>query len=134
MGRMAMTDVVVLYTTWPDGETAEAAGRAAVETGLAACGNVLAPMRSTYRWEGRIETATETPALFKTRADLAARLRDWITERHPYDTPAILAFTAGPASLPAYLAWVAAEARGDDAAEPPQPSGSAAAMTGAKPS
>lgn len=117
-----MTDAIVLYTTWPDRETAAAAARAAVEAGLAACVNLLAPMQSVYRWQGRIETAAETPALFKTSGETAARLREWIAARHPYETPAILSFTPGPASLPAYLAWVAAETRA--AAEPPQRSAS----------
>ena len=46
-----MDELLILYTTWPDAETAEACGRAAVEEKLAACANVLAPMRSIYRWE-----------------------------------------------------------------------------------
>ena len=40
----AMDEAMILYTTWPDAETAQAAGAAAVETGLAACVNVFAPM------------------------------------------------------------------------------------------
>ena len=41
-----MNDAVILYTTWPDAETAQAFGRFAVEAKLAACANVLAPMIS----------------------------------------------------------------------------------------
>ena len=66
-----MQDVVLIYTTWPDAETADAAAVEAVERRLAACANRLAPIRSTYRWEGRVEQADETPVLFKTAASTA---------------------------------------------------------------
>jgi periplasmic divalent cation tolerance protein len=104
-----MEDVTLLYTTWPDAETACAAAEAAVAARLAACVNILAPMTSVYRWEGRIETATETPALFKTAASRADALRALLLARHPYALPAMVALAAGPHSHPAYLDWVAAE-------------------------
>ena len=44
-----MADNRVLYTTWPDAETAEQAGAEAVAERLAACANIFAPIRSVYR-------------------------------------------------------------------------------------
>jgi periplasmic divalent cation tolerance protein len=98
----------LLYTTWPDAETARAAARDAVEGGHAACVNVFAPHLAFYRWQGAIEEAEEVAALFKCAADRATALRDWIAERHPYDLPAIVALEAGAASSSAYLAWIGA--------------------------
>ena len=103
-------DVVLLYTTWPDAETASSCARAAVEARLAACVHVAAPMTSTYRWRGVVETADEVPALFKTTARRAAELRTLILTRHPYELPAITALPVdAEASHAPFLAWVAAE-------------------------
>jgi periplasmic divalent cation tolerance protein len=103
-----LSGVALLYTTWPDAETARAAAREAVDGGRAACVNVFAPHLAVYRWDGATEEAQEVAALFKCAAERAGDLRDWITARHPYELPAIVALEAGAASSPAYLAWIAA--------------------------
>lgn len=105
-----MSEVVILYTTWPDAETAQACGAAAVEARLAACVNILAPMRSIYRWQGKVEQAQETPMLLKTTLARAEALKDFIAARHPYDTPAILPLTvADTGAAQPFLDWVRAE-------------------------
>jgi periplasmic divalent cation tolerance protein len=105
-----MAELMLLYTTWPDAETAEACGRAAVEAGLAACANILAPMRSIYRWQGVLEVAIETPMLLKTSQGAAARLRDFVLERHPDETPCVIALgTDAARSNSAYLHWARGE-------------------------
>jgi len=105
-----MSEIVLVYTTWPDARTAEAAGLAAVSERLAACANVLAPMRSVYWWKGAVEGSEETPMLLKTTRAQAARLRDFLIARHPYDLPAVVALDiASDASHAAFLNWVAAE-------------------------
>jgi periplasmic divalent cation tolerance protein len=105
-----MDDAVILYTTWPDAETAQAFGRAAVEAKLAACANVLAPMVSIYRWQGAVEQTAETPMLLKTTAAAADRLRDLILARHPYETPCVVALAVREAgSNPAFLRWIGEE-------------------------
>jgi len=52
---------VLVYTTYPSLVEAERAGRNLVESGLAACVNILPGMVSIYRWQGRIERADEVP-------------------------------------------------------------------------
>jgi len=105
-----MDEVVFLYTTWPDAETAEAAAVDAVEQRLAACANLMAPMPSVYRWEGKIERTEEIPVIFKTTARVAAELSRRLVQRHPYDTPAIAALpVAMDGSNPGFLAWIGAE-------------------------
>ncbi len=112
-----MPETVILYTTWPDAEKAEAVAAEAVAERLAACANLLGPMTSIYRWEGAIERTRETPMILKTTAEQAAALRDFLRERHPYEVPCILAIrTDGALSDLDYLGWVASETLGQDVA------------------
>ena len=105
-----MDELVILYTTWPDAETAEACGRAAVEEKLAACANLLAPMRSIYRWQDKIQVETETPMLLKTTSAAAGRLGELILRYSPYETPCILSLPTDAQNCnPKYLAWANAE-------------------------
>ena len=105
-----MDELVILYTTWPDAETAEACGRAAVEEKLAACANLLAPMRSIYRWEGEIQVEPETPMLLKTTVAAAERLKALILRYSPYDIACILAVAVDSEHCnPQYAEWVRAQ-------------------------
>ena len=103
-----MPDVVIVYTTWPDADTAEAVGAQAVADQLAACANIEAPMRSVYRWQGAVERSDEVAMTLKTTDEAAAALCAFILERHPYELPCILAWTVeAELSHGDYLDWVA---------------------------
>lgn len=100
-------EAAVLYTTWPDAESAAAAGRLLVQERLCACVNILAPLRSVYRWDGATLEAVEVPALFKTTAEGAARLKDRIVALHPYETACVVMIpVARQGSNDAFLAWI----------------------------
>ena len=102
------SEIVLVYTTWPDAQTAETAGAEAVAERLAACANVLAPMHSIYRWKGAVDRAQETPMLLKTTRALAGPLRDFLIGHHPYDLPAVVALdVVADASHGPFLDWVA---------------------------
>jgi periplasmic divalent cation tolerance protein len=98
--------VVVVLTNLPDSDSAFNLGRHLVEHGLAACANVLAPVRSVYRWQGRIEEANEVPLLIKTTDERYAALEQAIASLHPYEVPEIIALPV-ESGLAAYLEWVA---------------------------
>jgi len=103
-----VTDIVTVYATFPDLAEAERIARLLVEERLAACANILGPCRSIYRWQGRIEEASETAVLFKARAADRAILIARLAELHPYEVPAAVAWPIAEA-LPAYARWVADE-------------------------
>lgn len=104
---MPTDEAIFLYTTWPDADTARAAGRAAVEQGLAACANLFAPVESIYRWKGSVETAAETPMTLKTTAGRAGALRDLIASLHAYELPCVIGLPVdAAASSPEFLAWI----------------------------
>jgi periplasmic divalent cation tolerance protein len=112
-GRLArirepdMADIRVLYTTWPDAETAEQAGAEAVAERLAACVNIFAPIRSVYRWKGAVERAGEVPMTLKTTAEASEALCAFHASRHPYETPCIIALPAlREGSHGEFLAWI----------------------------
>jgi periplasmic divalent cation tolerance protein len=99
--------VTSVYAVFGTEEEATRIGRAMVEQRLAACVNILGPVRSIYRWQGKIEDAAEVAALFKTRRDGADRLIAAIVEAHSYDVPAVVTWPID--KLPAAFAeWVEA--------------------------
>jgi periplasmic divalent cation tolerance protein len=107
---MAMSDCefVVVYSTFPDAASAERVAEALVRERLAACVNVHAPTTSVYRWQGKIETATEVGVFIKTRRALVERAIAAAKPLHPYEVPCFLALPAigGDAD---YLDWLRAE-------------------------
>ena len=100
-----MTDIVFIYVTHPDLDAALALGRKLVEEGLAACANTLPGMRSVYRWEGRIEEASEVVMILKTRADLVAGVQALVKAEHPYECPCVVTLPVAGGD-PGYLAWI----------------------------
>lgn len=100
-----MDPVVVAVATHPDEEGAGRLAAALVEERLAACVQVLPGLRSTYRWEGAVETATEVRLEIKTTGSRVAALRERLVELHPYDVPELVVLEAA-GGLPAYLDWV----------------------------
>lgn len=105
-------DYVLVLTTVPnDGEAATFA-RTLVEERLAACVNVVGPIRSIYRWEGAVEDAREWLLVAKARAADVAVLEARVRALHSYDVPEVLALpVVGGAE--AYLAWLDAATRRD---------------------
>lgn len=103
-----MSEVLLVISNTPDRATAERIAEALVASHAAACVNVLAEYSSTYRWEGRVEHATEVPLLIKTTADAYPRLEAELRKLHPYAVPEIIAIPIS-AGLPAYLDWVKTE-------------------------
>jgi periplasmic divalent cation tolerance protein len=80
-------------------------GRSAVEARLAACAQVTGPVVSSYWWEGDLERAEEWLLFLKLPAARYQELADFLTQRHSYDEPEIIA-TAIVAGSEAYLSWI----------------------------
>ncbi len=80
---------VTIYAVFATDEEAQRIGRAMVEEKLAACVNILGPVRSIYRWQGKIEESQEVAALFKSTDAAADRLIARIATLHSYDVPCV---------------------------------------------
>jgi periplasmic divalent cation tolerance protein len=99
------TDFVIVLTTFPFDRDADQFARTLVEEHLAACVNVLPPMRSTYLWQGVLEQAEERQVVMKTRANRVAALERRLRELHPYEVPEFLVLPILEGSRD-YLAWI----------------------------
>jgi periplasmic divalent cation tolerance protein len=97
--------VISVYAVFANPEEAERIGRLVVEERLAACINILGPVRSIYRWKGKVESADEVAAIFKTSNDSADRLIARIATLHSYDVPCIATWPIDKI-LASYAAWV----------------------------
>ena len=101
-------ETLLVFTHLPDAESARTLARNLLEQRVAACVNILAPCRSVYRWQGKVEDAEEVPLLIKTTTARYGALETAIREHHLYELPEIVAVPIA-CGLPGYLAWVAAE-------------------------
>ena len=97
--------VVSVYAIFASAEEAERIGRAVVEERLAACINILPPIRSIYRWKGAIEEANEVAAILKTTAASADALITRVAALHSYDVPCIVTWPIDKI-LGSYTEWV----------------------------
>jgi periplasmic divalent cation tolerance protein len=84
--------------------------RGAVEARLAACGQVAGPVASTYWWNDEIERSEEWFVFFRLPADRYAELAAFLTQRHSYDEPEIIALPIVTGSS-SFLSWVRDETR-----------------------
>jgi len=105
-----MSDVLVILCTFPDSGQARQIGTRLVEMQLAACVNLVPSIESIYRWQGKIETATEVLAIFKTTSAAFPAFEQCLTELHPYEVPEIIAIAPDKIAEP-YRKWVDAESR-----------------------
>ena len=105
---MTVADVTALacLCTCPDAATAARIAAALVDERLAACVNVLPGVESVYRWEGRVERASEVLLLIKSTRDRLQALTARVVELHPYELPELVAVDIA-GGLPGYLAWIA---------------------------
>ena len=99
--------VTSVYVVFANAEEAERIGRAVVEEKLAACVNILGPIRSIYRWKDAVETAEETAAILKTTTANADRLITRVAELHSYGVPCVVTWPIDKLLAP-YADWVEA--------------------------
>lgn len=100
-----MNDILIVFCTFPDIEKARETGTALVEAQLAACVNLIPAVESIYRWEGKVETAAEVLAVFKTTPEAWAQFELRLTELHPYEVPEIVALNPEQVAE-GYARWV----------------------------
>ena len=100
-----MTDKIVILSACDSEEQATRLARHLVELRLAACVNIVAGVRSVYRWKGAMEDTAEWVLVIKSRRDLFSSIRSEIAKIHSYEVPELLALPVVEGAEN-YLAWM----------------------------
>ena len=100
-----MESIRLVLCSFPDLETARQIGTLLVERQLAACVNLLPGAESIYRWQGKVESATEVVALIKTAKSLLPAIEAALAELHPYEVPETIAIRPDAVAEP-YRTWL----------------------------
>lgn len=97
--------MIFILVTCPSLDEAETIAGFVVERRLAACAHVMAPHRSVYRWQGKVERAEEINILIKTSAERFDDVRQAVLAMHSYEVPCIVSWPAAEGHGP-YMDWV----------------------------
>src|SRR5271165_692672 len=108
-----MANARIVVTTVGLLEKAEQLASTLVERRLAACVNIVGPIRSIYRWKGAVEREQEYLLVIKTTADRSAELEVVFAELHPYELSERIELSIEGGSA-AYLDWLSAQVVRDD--------------------
>jgi len=96
--------IIVLVTTATKQET-EKITQHLLDSKLIACGNIIGPICSIFRWSGKMEKVEEYLTVMKSRRDLFEKLVEAVKALHSYEVPEILALPIVEGSK-AYLDWL----------------------------
>lgn len=75
---------------------------------LSACTQIVGPITSVYRWEGKLEESKEWLCIIKTKMELYKSIEKAIKNIHPYKLPEIVATPIIEGSRE-YLGWIQKE-------------------------
>ncbi len=100
-----MPDPIVVFVTCGSEEEALKIANALVDAHLAACVNLIAPIRSIYRWEGKIWDEKEWLLIIKTQKQRFEALEKRVRSLHSYSVPEIISLPITEGSS-AYLNWI----------------------------
>lgn len=108
MAQPSSPRVVVALSTFPTPDKAAEIARTLVSERLAACVNLVGPVRSIYSWKGELCDDQETLAVIKTTRDRFDAMKTRLVGLHPYEVAEVIALPVEGGHAP-YLAWVAAQ-------------------------
>src|SRR6185312_16308953 len=100
-----MAEFLQVTTTTGTRDVAERIAVELVDRRLAACVQVSGPIRSTYRWQGKIESAEEWTCTAKSGREQMDGIREVLKRLHPYEVPELVATPIVDGSE-AYLKWL----------------------------
>ncbi|MFL6375761.1 MAG: divalent-cation tolerance protein CutA [Pyrinomonadaceae bacterium] len=102
---METEQMLIVLTTCPAVEAAEALAEQIVEARLAACVQILPQMTSVYVWEDAVQKEGEFLLLIKTLPEKWDELREFISANHSYEVPEVIAIESGQVS-DKYARWL----------------------------
>lgn len=102
---MDHSEYIQVVTTTATRQEAEQMAGMLIEERLAGCVQILGPITSIYRWQGKVETSEEWQCWAKSRGEHYDRIEQAIRRLHSYKAPEILAIPV-LAGSPGYLDWL----------------------------
>jgi len=103
-----MPEFIVVFVTCGSEEEALKIAHSLVEERLAACVNLVFPVRSIYRWEGKIWDEKEWILFIKTQKERFEELERKVKSLHSYSVPEIIGLPIVEGSS-SYLQWLLGE-------------------------
>ena len=98
-------EYIVVMTTTENAADAKRIADEVVSRHLAACVQIVGPIESVYRWQGKVENSEEYRCEIKTVSGHFNTIRKLINEIHPYDLPELIAIPITNIS-PSYAVWL----------------------------
>ncbi|MBC86251.1 MAG: divalent-cation tolerance protein CutA [Bdellovibrionaceae bacterium] len=105
-----MNELSLIYSTWPNTQTAENMASKLLEKKQIACANILPSMTSLYEWQGQIEKSAEVVMLIKTVTTNVESVKKMIVEDHEYECPCVVAWVLDSAHNE-FAQWVSEQTR-----------------------
>lgn len=99
---------VQVITTVSEKKDAERLAKYILDERLGSCVQIIGPLKSVYRWKGKIEKTLEWACLIKTRKTLYKKVETAIKKIHPYEVPEIIAIPIAEGSKD-YFKWLSDE-------------------------
>jgi periplasmic divalent cation tolerance protein len=109
-----MMHYVQVMTATDSEDEAVRLGRLITEGRLAACVQIVNPIRSLYWWEGKVQDEREWLLVIKTTRELFRELEGFIKANHSYEVPEIT-MTAIEGGSAEYLSWISEQTKRTDA-------------------
>lgn len=101
-------EINMIYITAGSKNEAVIIGKALINSGLAACVNIIENIYSMYMWDGKLQDDNETILIAKTTKERVPNLIEKVDSLHSYDCPCIVSLPVSDGN-PAFLKWVGDE-------------------------
>ena len=96
---------IAVHITTKDESEARKLANLLLEQRKAACVNIVPKISTLYRWQGKIESGTESLMIVKTRRSLLHDIIALVKANHSYQVPEVIALLIDGGS-PDYIAWL----------------------------
>lgn len=110
--RSKGTHLRIAWTTVETTTDAESLAREIMDSHLAACVQMDSPVRSMFRWKGKLETSEEIRLWVKYPAGNEEALQRLVNTHHPYEVPQWVSVDAETMAR-AYGEWALSTMSGD---------------------
>lgn len=104
MNQPENTPVIVSTTAESEDMLLEVANEL-VDRRVAACCQIGGPVKSIYRWDGKVESAPEYYCTIKTLRRLVPEVVDFLKDSLPYDEPEVIV-TEIVGGSESYIQWL----------------------------